>query len=212
MKPALALSRAEPIAVGHLRYVFAHPEQADWLVKVMRPDAVAKRWNAPGRWHKRLARTRQYASFLREIKEYIAVQACHPGGDVPIARPCGIVETDFGLGLEMEKVLDNDGRLAPTLRDLLRRKSPPPDLERELDRLFADLQRFDVILGDLHAGNVVYGSDTRGGPRLILIDGFGEKNLIPRCSMSRAFNHWHNRLLFKRLMREIGRLRKGEAK
>ena len=134
------------------------------------------------------------------------MQACHPGGDVPIARPCGIVDSDLGLGLEMEKVLDEGGKLAPTLRDLLKRKAPVPWLEAEIERLFADLQRFDVILGDLHAGNVVYGSDTRGGPRLILIDGFGEKNFIPRCSMSRTFNHWHNDLLFKRLRREIVRL------
>jgi len=212
MKPALTFAGSEPIAVGHLRYVFEHPDQPDWLVKVMRPDAVAKRWNAPGRWHKRLSRTRHYSSFLRELKEYIAVQACHPGGDVPIARPCGIVETDLGLGLEMEKVLDAEGKLAPTLRDLLKRKAPVPWLDAELEKLFSDLQHFDVILGDLHAGNVVYGSDTRGGPRLILIDGFGEKNLIPRCSMSRAFNHWHNRQLFARLEREIVRLRNGGAK
>jgi len=56
-----------------------------------------------------------------------------------------------------------------------------------------------VIVGDMHAWNIVYGSDSRGGPRLILIDGFGEKNIIPMASMSRRFNARNTARLYRRM-------------
>src|SRR5215467_3342198 len=89
----LALASATPLAVGHLRYVFQHPECDDALIKIMRADAVASRWNAPARWHKRLPRTRHYIGYLRELKEYIGARARAPDVDAPIARMIGVVDT-----------------------------------------------------------------------------------------------------------------------
>jgi hypothetical protein len=193
--------------VGHVRAVFAHPEREDWVVKVMRKDAVEARWGGARRWYKRLPRARHYASYVRELKEYIALQARHPGAIAPIARPRGIVETDLGLGLVMERIRGTNGGLAPTLLQLLREQGGMTALlDEELALLFSGLQSHEIIVGDLHAGNIVYGSDARGGPRLILIDGFGEKNIVPRCSMSRRFNRLHTRQQFARLRREIARL------
>jgi len=74
-EPVLTLSSVEPIAVGHLRSVYQHPLHANELIKVMRPDAVEKRWNAPGRWAKRLPRTRHYVQYLRELREFIVARA-----------------------------------------------------------------------------------------------------------------------------------------
>ena len=71
----LALSLLEPVAVGHLRSVYEHPHHADQLIKVMRPDMVEQRWNAPGRWAKRLPRSRHYVQYTRELKEFIAARA-----------------------------------------------------------------------------------------------------------------------------------------
>jgi hypothetical protein len=202
----MKLSQLAPLATGHLRAVFAHPDNPDWLVKIMRPEVVVQRWGGWRRWPKRLPRARHYSSYLREIKEYIAIMARHPDGDPPLVRLRGIVETDLGLGLVMERINDPEGRLAPNLHDVLRaERSMSPWLEAELEKLFVGLQRHDVVLGDMHPGNVVYGRPPGGGERrLIVIDGFGEKHLVPYCSMSRQFNHWHNLRMFARLRRKLG--------
>jgi len=54
------------------------------------------------------------------------------------------------------------------------------------DAWIASVIEHNVILGDLHLGNLVYGSVDGLMPRFVMIDGFGEKNLLPRCSMSSA--------------------------
>jgi hypothetical protein len=202
----LALAAAEPLAVGHLRSVFQHPVQRDELIKVMRADAVASRWNAPGRWHKRLPRTRHYVGYLRELKEYIGVRARAPEIEAPIARMVGIVDTDLGLGVVSEKVVDANGALAPTLAAVYEKRGFTPELGAALLQFLAGLLAGNVIVGDMHAWNIVYGSDSRGGPRLVMIDGFGEKHAIPISSMSRAINRYRTNRLYKRMLAQLQRL------
>jgi len=203
----LPLAHAAPLAVGHLRQVFQHPHEPDCVIKVMRADAVQSRWGAKARWYKRLPRARHYTGFVRELKEYIATQARFPERRVPIARMVGVVETDLGLGLISEKVRGADGALAPTLAALYARESGFSALiETELARFLDDLLACNVIVGDMHAWNIVYGSDSRGGPHFVLIDGFGEKHFIPRSSMSRTLNRWNTRKLFRRMREQLVRL------
>jgi hypothetical protein len=58
----------------------------------------------------------------------------------------------------------------------------------------------------MHAWNIVYGSDSRGGPRLVMIDGFGEKHAIPVSSMSRVINRYRTKRLLKRMIEQVERL------
>lgn len=203
----LKLAAATPLAVGHLRYVFQHPLHPDQLIKIMRADMVAKRWNAPGRWLKRLPRTRHYIGYLRELREYIAARSQAPFEDVPIARMIGLAETDLGLGLVTEKVIDADGALAPTLAAMYERERGfTPAMERGLAAFLHALLACNVIVGDMHAWNIVYGSDSRGGPRFVMIDGFGEKHALPVSSMSRAINRYRIRKLHARMLAQLQRL------
>ncbi|HEY3519915.1 MAG TPA: YrbL family protein [Rhodanobacteraceae bacterium] len=200
----LALAQTNPLAIGHQRAVYQHPDHADLLIKTMRPESVAKRWNARGRWWKRLPRARQYSSFVRELKEYIAAHARTPHADPPIARVIGLVETDVGLGLVCEKVRGPDGALAPTLHEVyLREGGAPPWADAALETLLDGLLRHNVIVGDLNGANLAWGSDSRGGPRLIVIDGFGEKSLIPFSSMSRVFNRHFILRRYRRMRRRL---------
>ncbi len=201
----LRLAGREPLAVGHLRYVFQHPGNRDELIKVMRADAVASRWNRKGRWAKRLPRTRHYIGYLRELKEYIAARA-RSNGEPPIARMVGLVETDLGIGRVSEKVVGVDGSLAPTLAAVYERGSCTPALEAALDTFLGGLLDCNVIVGDMHAWNIVLGSDSRGGPRLVMIDGFGEKHAIPISSMSRAVNRYRTKRLYKRMLAQLERI------
>ena len=202
----LQLARREPLAVGHLRYVFQHPSNRNELIKVMRADAVASRWNRKSRWAKRLPRTRHYIGYLRELKEYIAARARSTHGEPPIARMVGLIETDLGLGLVSEKVIGIDGGLAPTLAAVYERRGFTPELTAALDVFLAGLLDCNVIVGDMHAWNIVLGSDSRGGPRLVMIDGFGEKHAIPISSMSRAINRYRTNRLYRRMIAQLERL------
>jgi len=202
----LQLADRAPLAVGHLRYVFQHPGNRNELIKVMRADAVASRWNRKDRWAKRLPRTRHYIGYLRELKEYIAARARSTHGEPPIARMIGLVETDLGLGLVSEKVVGVDGSLAPTLAAIYERRGFTPELDRALAAFLDGLIDSNVIVGDMHAWNIVFGSDSRGGPRLIMIDGFGEKHAIPISSMSRAVNRYRTKRLYRRMIAQLERL------
>jgi hypothetical protein len=202
----LMLTTRTPLAIGHLRYVFQHPACDEALIKIMRADAVASRWNARMRWHKRLPRTRHYIGFLRELKEYIGAQARTPNVDAPIARMIGVVDTDLGLGLVSEKVVDADGALAPTLAAVYQEQGFTPELHAALSEFLRGLLDSNVIVGDMHAWNIVYGRDSRGGPRLVMIDGFGEKHAIPISSMSRVVNRYRTRRLYKRMLTQLQRL------
>lgn len=205
--PLLSLAAAEPLARGHLRLVYQHPLEPDFVVKVMREEVVAARFGAGGRWYKKLARARQYAGYVREIKEYIAAQARFAAGDAPIARMVGLAVTDLGLGLVSEKVRGVEGGLAPTLAALYARdRGFSAEIERGLAQFLDGLLACDVIVGDMHAWNIVHGADSRGGPRFVLIDGFGEKHVLPRSSMSRTLNAWNTRKLYRRMREQLVRL------
>lgn len=198
----LQLAHATPIATGHIRQVFQHPEDAQLLVKVIRSDSIEARWQeAP--WYRRRARSGPYRDFVREFKEYVA--SIHQGGwaDTPLPRILGVEPTDLGLGQLVEKVCADDGTLAPTLDAWVRREGFTDATAAALDDLLARLLSHNVIAADLHQWNVVYGRDSRGGPRLLMIDGFGEKNIIPHCSMSRSHNASRTRQKFARMLKRL---------
>jgi hypothetical protein len=201
----LKLADQTPLAVGKLRYVYAHPDNANAVIKVLRPDVIATRWSGSKNWAKRIPRALHYTGYLREIKEYLAVRAAGAGDELPIARLGGLVDTDLGLGLVAERIGAPDGTLAPTLFRLLKAHGFQPWIAQGLDTLYAQLLRHRVILGDMHPGNVVYGSVGGGAPRFVVIDGFGEKYVLPLCSMSRRINRWHSARRYRRLIRKVHR-------
>jgi len=197
----LRLADTKPLAVGHLRQVFEHPLDPDLIVKVMRSDAVAQR---SARWHKRLARALHYGGYVRELKEYISTRARFPQLDAPIARMVGVVPTDLGLGLVAEKVRSADGTMAPTLaRRYELERGFSASIEQGLAEFLDGLLASNVIVGDMHAWNIVHGSDSRGGPRFVLIDGFGEKHFIPLASMNRTWNVRNTHRLYRRMRAQL---------
>lgn len=201
----LQLGDTTPLTSGHLRWVYAHPHAPDLLVKVFRADAVAERFGH-GPWYRRLARTGPYQGFVREFKEYLAARHHAPDRAPPLARIVGIVDTDLGVGQVVEAVRGADGALAGTLADWVGRDGLNADIELAMETLLEGLLAHNVILGDFHPWNLVYGSDSRGGPRLVMIDGFGEKNFIPHCSMSPRHNAHRTRHKYAKVMARLQRM------
>lgn len=205
---ALSLAAHTPVAQGYMRRVYAHPHRDDALVKVIRADTQHARTQGARNWLKRRGRTRHHAVFLREIREYLALRARAPG-IAPISHIFGFVQTDAGLGLVVERLHGEDGALAPTLVELYGRHGDAPWLREGIDALFDALRDHHVVVSDVNPGNVVYGCGSDGVPRFALVDGFGDKNVIPLCSLSRRYNAYVLHRLQRKLMRRIARLLRG---
>lgn len=115
----LQLRQTKPIASGKHRLLFQHPDDAARLVKVIRPEIVDLR-GRDGPWYRRLARTGPYRGFAREFNEYLVYR--YASKDLsPLACVTGLVDTDMGLGLVVEKICAADGGLAMDLEAWVRR-------------------------------------------------------------------------------------------
>ena len=200
----VSLAGCEAIASGRMRLVFRHPDDPALLIKVIRPEVIPKRWGPGQPWYKRRRRYRQYVSYIRECEEFIA--GCAGGRRAaPFAQKItGFVETDLGLGLVMEAVLDEHGNLAPTLASLVYGKEIGDGLRAEVNEFLEELVESDLIIADLNPENIVRGAMPGGGHRFVVIDGLGMSTILPFKlipAINRASKRKRAAALWKRLER-----------
>jgi hypothetical protein len=185
---SLIFADTQPLASGKMRLVFRHPWEPGMLVKVIRPEVIDERWGSGLPWYKSNRRFRQYVSFIREIQEYVAAYAKY-GRSLPfLQKVIGLEDTDYGLGLVLEAALDPAGNLAPTLWRMVLDHDFHPDARDALENFFQQILASDVVVADLHPGNLVYAHNQSGGHQFIMIDGLGVSTLIPFKSLSRRLN------------------------
>ena len=184
----LILTSCAPLTQGRSRLVFLHPDNPDWIVKVMRPDKLDERFGSGVPWYKRRRRFGPYLSYVREIQEFVAAWKSH-GGSLPfVQQVIGLVETDMGLGLVTNAVRGRDGGLAPSLANLIREGLYGAAEETALEKFITQILECDVIISDLNAGNLVLAHDANEGGRFVMIDGLGNANIWPLKAISRRIN------------------------
>lgn len=196
----LHLQDRKPVAVGRARHVYEYPGSPDFLIKLLDPKGVdAVRARRRNRFA--VVRYGAYASWKRELSEYCGVIGRL--GYLPdcIAGFGGLVDTDIGPGMVVEHVRTRAGKTAPSLDRF--RGVPSGDVPGGLDdwpdasalrdmvsRLFRDLSAGWIMASDLNLRNLVV-SDSTGYPRLVLIDGLGDRTLIPvRCAIRSLYDAW----------------------
>jgi hypothetical protein len=204
------LRESEPVAQGHKRFVFQHPADSNLLIKVWQPDVAAKRWGGDRPWYRR-SRYRQYLSLQREFSEQLALAAKFPGGVPVLQRLFGIVETDYGVGVVVEKLEARGGGLAPTLARLARSEGGTPRILQKLEQFRDELLKFGVVVGKLHDRNLVL-AYRDGEERFIMVDGYGEKTAIPIHIWSSRLNAAHTRQKVDGLIRKIRALSAGPSR
>lgn len=189
-----------PIAQGNKRFVFQHPTDPNLLIKVWKPDIVEERWGGERPWYKPTRRYGQYISFQREMSEYLSLAVKFPEGVPVLQKLAGIVDTDYGIGVIVEKLTARDGGLAPTLATLGRTEGVTPRILEKIDQFQNGLLHFGVIVGKLHDKNLVLA--VRGAEeRFVMVDGYGEKAAIPIHAWSTWMNAIHTRRRI-RILRE----------
>jgi hypothetical protein len=139
--------------------------------------------------------------FRRELEEYLNL-ARKFGGErqnLPIAKIHGFVQTSQGLGMVVERIASRDGSLAPTLRRLIQEKRFEQKHLDGLNEFFREAARLHVVLMDCNLGNFVWSNSHDGEPRVICVDGTGEKSVFGLYAMSSMLN----RLKLKRYQAKL---------
>ena len=118
---------------------------------------------------------------------------------LPIANIYGFVSSDIGL-LQMSEKITLDGvRLGPSLAKLSQQGTFSEEDAVALSTFASRLLYSNMPAHDLSGRNIVKGRDANGGIRFALIDGLGDKKLIPVRKYSRKARHTHLVRSFLRL-------------
>ena len=207
----LKLKQSQPVISGTNRHVYQHPDNEGWLVKVIRSEIVDKNRKGGlakvkrGRSYNYPRRHGIYTSFIRELDEYLAIRARYYEPVPCIQQIFGVVETDLGIGLVVEKLCGRDGRLAPTLLSLVKTFGFTQEIRAMFNEFIDAIVSRDIVTSDFNPHNIVYINDAVHGERLVLVDGLGEKALIPVNKYSRYINRRSN---LRRSLRTIRLLEK----
>ena len=208
----LLLHATAPLAHGTRRAVYQHPGDSEALVKVAY-QGKSKLQRDIGRfssWTRRLglASYGVQAEFRRELREIASLRARLGALPDCIADIHGLVGTDLGPGIIVQKICGRDGGLAPTLGAVLQAEGLDGARRQQILRAGACITHSRVILNNLALHNIVVAPDPVHGERLVLIDCVGEKTLIPVQRLCRWFSR---RSTAKRLRRLLNRAERTAA-
>lgn len=193
MPHLIRLADRHPLASGSARDVYLHPHDDNLLIKVVRHDAITKRYGEGRPWYKRTRRYRHFISYLREIREEIALRAQLSTHPPSLQKIVGFADTDLGFGLVVEAAKDREGNLAPTLPHLIESGRFTPQVRADLAACMDELIASPVVLADVHGANLVYAWTREHQNHFVLIDGIGCKTLIPLHRMSARINTYAKR-------------------
>ena len=187
----VSLRDAERVTQGGENELFLRPGKRSQLIKVLRPNVVA-RFERSRRLKSRIRRRLgigPHKNLLRFYSAYIdaMVRAQDIGRMPPLPHPRAIMLTDRGLGLAVQMIRDAEGRMAPSLHDLAEAGRLDDALIDKLNAFVADLYRFNVVCTDLVPRNIVY-EGRHGRDRFVLVDGFGARNVLPIRRWSHRLN------------------------
>ncbi|MCO6386977.1 YrbL family protein [Aliihoeflea sp. 40Bstr573] len=182
-RPFLELSDRTPVCFGDTRQIYEVSDYPGSLVRTIRPERVDAFGHLVGKnGMKRLRMAGCYQGFARELAEYlIQSRRLHtqPGFLLPFAHIYGLVQTDMGTGLVMEKIVGEDGELAPTIGHLHAEGRLTDKHQAALEAMFERCRGLHIVLSDIHANNIVYTEERSGRPECVSVDGFGERVFIP---------------------------------
>lgn len=187
----LNLETLKIIGQGGYKLVYEHPVYSDRVIKVMRPERVA----ADGGFTKHGPLKRNslqgvYRQFRREIIQYL--QLCknnylNHSVSFPIETPLELVMTSKGVGLVVEKILAPDGSVK-SLASIVENKEFTEAHSAALDSFFEDCKAMHVVYGEVNPYGIMYTESRNGRPEFVLVDGIGEKLLVP----VRSWFKWNN--------------------
>lgn len=198
------LSDCTSLAQGGRRFVFAFPGVPEYLIKVEISKDAQETKSLVKRISAHAFPDSAYKSTLKEVECELRV-ALKLGSEIahsPLARSLGVVQTDRGPGVIVERISGKNGELAETLQELSDSGRLTVEILNDLNTFAKKLFDLQVVVSDFRGKNVVYGNRD-GDMAFFLIDGYGERNLLPVRLLFRKVNDYQ---LNKRLARRAGKL------
>lgn len=184
----IILAGSTSIGRGTNREIWERPGHPNQILKTMLPHKLDK-------YKKRSAfrraiedmRIGPYIAFRAEYNCYLktAYKCVQAGRPIPIAEIGGMVLTDRGLAQVCEKVMDRSGGPAKTVGTLLKEKAFDSELLSLLNDFVESLYSLNVNIQDLTYANIAL-DEIKG--RFILIDGYGDRTLIPLNAWIKPLN------------------------
>ena len=125
-----------------------------------------------------------------------------PIAEIPLPQFFGFARTSQGRAALWEAICDDQGRLAPTLHQLIERGQVHEFLE-PLNKFVKFCYRNNVLAPDIQVKNLVL-AHRNGGKQVVLVDGFGDMRLISKNRLSRKQNTALLDRRFRRVARTTG--------
>ncbi len=184
-RPKITLSSNTLLSKGGGRNIHAHPDNPGVIIKLHKPLN-----DKPLQGLRTLLRPkrRRFGALLNSFVEIDAfAEIVARTGDVPkfASQFLGFIATNQGPGAMYEAIRGADGALAPTLKKHARNNPVEPGIETAIDQLWDEITDFRAVVSDPALRNVVVTGDATGGYRLTLVDGLGERTVIPILSWSK---------------------------
>ncbi len=181
----------ELLGQGTQKLVYSHPDSLDKVIKLMRPENATSDGGraTQNRWRSQRSQG-IYRQFRRELLQYL--QLCKNSYSAkkfifPIETVYGFVATDKGLGLVTEKIISPTGSPL-TLEHLIANSMFGTQQKEALSQFFEDCCQYHVVFGEVNIGGIMYTEQRQGYPEFVLVDGIGEKLIIPFRAMSKTIN------------------------
>jgi len=176
---------------GTQKIVCEHPDDANKVIKVMKPEHATADGGRAGQHYMRAHRSQGiYRQFRRELLQYL--QLCKNNYDdhkfiFPVETTYGFIATDQGLGLITEKITSPTGSPV-TLYEISTQNLFNDKHKKALDQFFDECRKLHVVFGEVNIAGIMYTEQRQGIPEFVLVDGIGEKLLIPFRAMSKTIN------------------------
>lgn len=191
---------------GTQKLVYEHPSDPNKVIKVMKPENATHNGGRANQHYLRSHRSQGiYRQFRRELLQYL--QLCKNTYNqrifiFPIETVFGFIATDQGLGLITEKIISPSG-LPVSLNELSQKKVLETKHIEALKKFFNKCCEMHVVFGEVNIAGIMYTEQRHGVPEFVLVDGIGEKLIIPFRSMSKTINTRNIRKVEKRIRHQI---------
>lgn len=187
---SITLAGAAMVAKGGGRLIYRCPDNPQIVIKLHKPFRQ-KRFM----WLHELLRPRKrrFGPFLHSFIEVDEITAAvYRNGTLPsfTTQFLGFVQTDIGVGAMFEAVLGKNKKLAESLAQYATRTHQHSDMAQAIDTLWDDVIKSGIVVSDPKLANVVPIIEQHAEPRLVFVDGLGERTLIPIQSISRTAHRY----------------------
>ena len=202
LKEMIELKGREPQFKGNARLVFIHPDNPDLLVKVLRPEWIAKTKQVPN-WKKRFKPLGANSVNMHELFEIVRVNPHADSIQPHMFTVVALQQTDLGWGLVVKAEKDNNNNYAKPVAAFAKDVS---QIRTALDEFENWVKETDVVLYDLNPWNLVL-AYRDGKEEVVIIDGISEKSALKVRTYFPSVNTKKNLKVYARFERFMERIK-----